>query len=124
MHERFRMQGGCSVRRTRDAHRQAGELLLALGITPHTAGYAMLRDGSRLVADCDRCRQIGMTEALYPLIGTSFGRRAGAEHAMRDAIRTAWRRMDGEAFEKEAPSNAALLYRLAGQLAIVREREK
>ncbi len=122
------MQDGCSVRRTRDAHRQIGELLLAIGITPHTEGYAMLRDGSRLIADCDRYRRIGMTEALYPLIGTGFGHGNAAEHAMRDAIRTAWRREDAkqriDGFGDEAPSNAALLYLLAGRVQAARERKE
>ena len=108
------------MRQLKDARREIGELLLELGITPHTEGYAMLRDGTRLIADCDRFRRIGMTAQLYPLLGASYRRRNGTEHAMRDAIRTAWQRDDANR-GKEAPSNAALLYMLAARMQFERK---
>lgn len=120
----IRFSGGTpvrGVRRTRDAQRETGELLLRLGVTPHTEGYAMLRDGARLIARCGRYRQIGMTNELYPLLAEGYRQRDGAaEHAVRDAIRLAWQREDPDrqalCCDGGTPSNAAFLYLLAGQM--------
>ncbi len=127
MNERFLQEGVRTTRRATDAHRQIGELLFLLGVTPHTEGYAMLRDGARLIADGGRFRKLRMTEELYPLLGESFRKkRSYAEHAMRDAVRIAWQREDADRkalyFDDEAPSNAALLYQLAMQLDLSRRR--
>lgn len=110
-----------SPRRVRDAQRQAGELLFRIGITPHTAGFAMLRDGVRLLSDCDRNRHLKLTEELYPAIAAIYLQSNGSiEHAMRDAIRLAWQREDKDRSsllcEEQAPSNAALLYALSEHL--------
>ncbi len=105
---------GAAARR----HREIGEALFSIGVTPHTEGYALLRDGTRLIADGDRYRQIRMTDELYPLLSGCFARHA--EHAMRDALHLAWQR-DGQErcapyFGASAPSNAAFLYLLASRI--------
>ena len=109
------------TRRVRDAQQQAGELLLRLGMTPHTEGYAMLRDGTRLLACVGYSRHVQMTNELYPLLAASYRQNdRKSEHAMRDAIRLAWQKNGAERSalfpEDEPPSNAALLYLLAGCL--------
>lgn len=125
MNDRF-FTAVAPTRRTADAQRQIGELLLSLGVTPHTEGYAMLRDGARLLSDGDRCRRMRLTNELYPLLGESFERKQSrAEHAMRDAVRLAWQREEPEREALccgETPSNAALLYLLAGYVQAVRNR--
>ena len=118
MEGRFQTGGSKPLRRYADARRQIGELLFRLGVTPHTVGYAMLRDGVMLLSDGDRYRQMQLTTELYPLLGESAQKKTGqAEHAMRDAVRLAWQK-EGAASEipyigEETPSNAALLYQLA-----------
>ena len=93
---------GAAARR----HREIGEALFSIGVTPHTEG------------DADRYRQIRMTDELYPLLSGCFARHA--EHAMRDALHLAWQR-DGQErcapyFGASAPSNAAFLYLLASRI--------
>lgn len=115
--------------RMRDAHRQTGELLLRLGVTPHTVGYAMLRDGVRLVSDGDRFRIVRATEELYPTIGKGYCANIyGVEHAMRDAIHLAWQRENGERgslrFEDTAPGNTEFLYLLAGEVRLNQAKKK
>ncbi len=125
--EQYRFAAYASARRIRDAHRQAGELLFQLGVTPHTTGFDILRDGARLIADSDRNRHLKMTEELYPAIGAIYCQSgSGIEHAVRDAVRTAWQREDAErpviCTGSGTPGNAALLYALAEQIRICKAR--
>ena len=120
-------RNGRSIRRTKDAQRQIGELLFELGVTPHTEGYALLRDGVRVLADAERYRHIRLTDELYSLIGELYRQeKPRVEHAVRDAIRLAWQRENAEpqtALQNgEAPSNAALLYLLAYRMKTARSQ--
>ena len=105
-----------AVGRTRDAGRCVSELLMGLGIAPHLKGYAALRDGVRMLAETSRTRRIRTNEDLYPLLGEKGSQ---IEHAVRDAIRTAWERNAETAaqtdlfFGIEQPTNAVFLYTLA-----------
>ena len=127
MNGRFQTGDAKPLRRYADARRQIGELLFRLGVTPHTEGYAMLRDGVMLLSDGDRYRQVQMTTELYPLLGESFQKKQShAERAMRDAVRLAWQK-EGAASEipyigEKTPSNAALLYLLAGRIQTAKRK--
>ena len=73
-----------SERRTEDAHRLIGELLLRMGIGPHLVGFDPLCEGIRILAEQDR--EAGFSPAdVFPLIEELCGVTNG-EHAVRDAI--------------------------------------
>ena len=109
-----------SARRAHDVQRQIGEMMLKLGMTPHTDGYAMLCDGTRLLAGVDRGRYVHMYTELYPLLEENFGRSDKVLYAMRDTIQLAWQRNDEARaelfFDDTPPCNAELLYMLAEHL--------
>ena len=53
---------GAAARR----HREIGEALFSMGITPHTEGYALLRDGTRLIVETVRRNRIIRVTILLP----------------------------------------------------------
>ncbi len=103
------------IGRTRDTGRCVSELLIEHGIAPHQKGYAALRDGVRVLAELNRCCRVRTNEDLYPLLGATGTQ---VEHAVRDAIKTAWERRAAAAqtdlfFGTCQPTGAAFLYTLA-----------
>lgn len=101
--------GAGETRRTGDAHRVVGELLLRFGITPHLSGYDPLSSGIRLTAERERKAGLlcpGEDEPRYL-----------REHAMRDAIRAGFLYTDAihtQIFPfSERPSNSEFVCTLA-----------
>ncbi len=72
-------------RRTADAHRMIGELMLRMGIEPHLVGFEPLCDGVRIAAEQERTSGAASPNGIYPAIGDLCETDAG-EHAIRDAI--------------------------------------
>ena len=72
-------------RRTADAHRMIGELMLRMGIEPHLVGFEPLCDGVRIAAEQERTSGAASPKGVYPAIGDLCETDAG-EHAIRDAI--------------------------------------
>ena len=75
--------------RRRRTGRCIGELLLQLGVAPHTAGFCALYSGSMLLTEQDAAFRQRLNGALYPIVEryAEHGRHS-AEHAIRDAVRT------------------------------------
>lgn len=105
--------------RARRASRCIGELLLELGVAPHTAGFSALRSGTMLLTEQgDEFRQ-RLNDTLYPILERyTENERMSAEHAIRDTIRISFSR-EPTALRSEllsddrVPTNAEILYALA-----------
>lgn len=81
----FERGAGKTMRRTEDASRVAGELLLRCGITPHLCGFEPLKEGVRITAERSRASIRPPLAELQPAVGGLCGERS-PDHAMRDAI--------------------------------------
>lgn len=105
--------------RARRANRCIGELLLELGVAPHTAGFSALRSGTMLLTEQGNAFRQRLNDTLYPIVERYAGNeRRSAEHAIRDTVRISWQR-EANALRSEllsddcVPTNAEILYALA-----------
>lgn len=109
-------RGSCE--RARRANRCIGELLLELGVAPHTEGFTALCKGSMVLTAQGESR-LRLNDTLYPLVQRGSEKTGiSAEHAIRDAIRNGWQREPSALRAKlfpsgRAPTNAEVLYTLA-----------
>ena len=118
--------GARSVRVCR-LRRCAAELLLAVGVSPHTKGFTLLQNGMMLLEGQPRTRRIVLRDTLYPLMERFSEQETSAEHAMRDAIRLTQEKAQPQCAlfpPAHIPTNAEFLYKLSAQLQKqLRERE-
>ncbi len=104
--------------------RICSESLLQLGVSPRLQGYEMLRLGVQFLLLRPITAEMHIMTDLYPVVAKQTGTSVSkVEHAMRNAIETAWMRADYNELEafigyttresKPTPSNSAFLYMLA-----------
>lgn len=101
--------------RVRRAMRCAGELLLALGMPPHTKGFRLLQWGMVLLCEQPPTQRVRICDTLYPLLEEFAGTKVSAEHAIRETIRIRAQRAKPPLFRQlfpgdRVPSNAEFLY--------------
>ncbi len=112
-----------------DPRTAVSEMLMYLGIRPQLKGYVCLRESILLMA-----REAGqsITKEIYPEVGTQLGgSKAQVEHAIRSAVRKAWNKRDGKAWDTyfppsgdgiaKCPTNKEVICRLADYLELRRK---
>ena len=116
--------------RVRRTGRCIGELLMELGVAPHTAGFCALRVGTVLLTERETEYRQRLIDTLYPIVERYAAQeRLSAEHAIRDTVRISFSREPSALRTKlfpdgSAPTNAEILYALAAYTAVqVAERE-
>ena len=75
--------------RREDSRRITGEMLLAMGITPHLCGFEPLSEGIRITAERERGSERSPITDLVPAVRSLCGQ-CSPDHAMRDAIGVAF----------------------------------
>ena len=114
------LRDGVHCERARRANRCAAELLLTIGVPPHTKGFHLLQAGAMLLEEQPNTRRIALNDTLYPLAEQLAGGTASAERAVRDTIRltTQSKTPPAQALFPTAsvPTNAEMLYALSAQL--------
>jgi len=107
--------------------RVVSEHLFGLGLSPHLKGFHYLREAIKLVASVRAPAKLSVMKHLYPAVSALCGAQPSVvEHAMRNAIASAWVRGDLKMLQgyfgytvdevRATPSNSAFIFMVADRV--------